>query len=66
MKRSDAIKYFGGISQLARALGISYEAVRQWPENGVPLLRQYQLQDMSGGKLAVDQKNNKPDQPAAA
>jgi len=56
MTRSDAIKYFGGISELAKALDITYEAVRQWPENGIPMLRQYQIQDLSGGQLQVSEK----------
>lgn len=55
MTRSEAIEYFGGIPQLSKALGITYEAVRQWPEE-IPLLRQYQLQELSGGHLRVDSK----------
>ncbi|GGC87275.1 Cro/CI family transcriptional regulator [Halopseudomonas salina] len=55
MKRSEAITYFKGIPALAKALGISYEAVRQWPEEGIPLLRQYQLNQLSGGALLVDE-----------
>ncbi|WP_405021830.1 Cro/CI family transcriptional regulator, partial [Klebsiella pneumoniae] len=31
MKRSEAIDFFGGISAVAKVLGVSYEAVRQWP-----------------------------------
>ncbi|PRB80513.1 Cro/CI family transcriptional regulator [Pseudomonas sp. MYb185] len=53
MKRSEAIDFFGGISAVAKVLGVSYEAVRQWPEEGIPLLRQYQLADISGGVLSV-------------
>lgn len=50
MKRKKAIDYFGSIPALARALGITYEAVRQWGDI-VPELRQYQLEKITGGKL---------------
>ncbi|MED5493276.1 MAG: Cro/CI family transcriptional regulator [Pseudomonadota bacterium] len=54
MKRSEAVHHFGSISALAKALDISYEAVRQWSEEGIPLLRQYQLQEITAGQLLVD------------
>jgi len=63
MTRSDAIQFFGGIPELARALGITYEAVRQWPEE-MPLLRQYQIQELSDGKLRVDAKGTQDDSAA--
>jgi hypothetical protein len=50
MKRQTAIDYFGSIPALACALGITYEAVRQWGEE-VPELRQYQLEKITNGKL---------------
>jgi hypothetical protein len=56
MTRSEAITFFGGIPELARALDITYEAVRQWPEDGIPLLRQYQIQELSEGALTVSGK----------
>lgn len=39
MNRADAINHFKGIAHLAKALGITYEAVRQWGEE-IPELRQ--------------------------
>ena len=54
MTKSQAIKYFGSISALAKALGVTYEAVRQWQE--VPELRQYQIERLTGGDLKADQK----------
>ncbi|WP_027855567.1 Cro/CI family transcriptional regulator [Marinobacterium litorale] len=54
MKRSEAIQYFDGIPALAKALGITYEAVRQWPEDGIPPLRQFQIQVMTNGELKAD------------
>jgi hypothetical protein len=53
MTRADAIKHFNGIPALARALGISYEAVRQWGPS-VPELRQYQLERLTNGALKAE------------
>ncbi|PWU30145.1 Cro/Cl family transcriptional regulator [Pseudomonas sp. RW407] len=52
MTKTQAIEHFGSISALARALKVSYEAVRQWDE--VPELRQYQLERLTKGKLKAD------------
>ncbi|GLO23531.1 Cro/CI family transcriptional regulator [Pseudomonas putida] len=54
MTKSQAIKHFGSISALAKALGVTYEAVRQWQE--VPELRQYQIERLTRGDLKADQK----------
>jgi molybdenum-dependent DNA-binding transcriptional regulator ModE len=54
MTKSQAIKHFGSISALAKALGVTYEAVRQWEE--VPELRQYQIERLTAGDLKADQK----------
>ncbi len=55
MKKSTVIEYFGGKRQVAEALGISREAVVMWPEI-VPPLRQYELEDITGGKLVADRR----------
>ena len=49
MTKAQAIEHFGSISKLAKALGVSYEAIRQWEE--VPELRQYQLERITKGAL---------------
>lgn len=49
MTKSQAIQHFGSISALAKALGVTYEAVRQWKD--VPELRQYQIERITGGAL---------------
>lgn len=53
MKRKQAIEHFGSISALAKALDISYEAVRQWGDQ-IPELRQYQLERITEGKLVAE------------
>ena len=55
MNRADAINHFKGIAHLAKALGITYEAVRQWGEE-IPELRQYQLELVTDGQLKADKK----------
>lgn len=57
MTRAEAITHFNGIQALARALGISYEAVRQWGEE-VPELRQYQLECITRGVLKAAPKKS--------
>lgn len=51
MTKTQAIKHFGSMKALAKAVGVSYEAVRQWGE--VPELRQYQIERITNGVLKV-------------
>ncbi|MCL7941193.1 Cro/CI family transcriptional regulator [Halomonas sp. ATCH28] len=54
MKTQDAIEYYGGKKiDLAKALGISPSAVTMWGDK-VPLLRQYQLERLTKGRLKAD------------
>lgn len=55
MKKTEAIKFFGSKSKLAKAIGISYEAVRQWPED-IPYLRQLHIEKLTDGALKAQQK----------
>lgn len=59
MTKSEAVSHYeGSISKLAKALDVSYEAVRQWDE--IPELRQYQLEVITGGALKADRRNDLP------
>lgn len=49
MTKTQAIKHFGSVSALAKTLGVTYEAVRQWEV--VPELRQYQIERITKGAL---------------
>ena len=51
MKKDEVLAYYGTQVQLAKALGITQAAVAQWRE--VPMLRQYQLERLTGGALKV-------------
>ncbi len=55
MTKSEAVAHYeGSISKLAKALDVSYEAVRQWDE--IPELRQYQLEVITDGALKADRR----------
>ncbi|AXY56612.1 hypothetical protein CDG60_08550 [Acinetobacter chinensis] len=38
---------------LANLLGIEPSAVYQWPENKIPLAREYQIRDLANGKEPI-------------
>lgn len=63
MTKQDAIKHFGGVRELASALGVSPPAIYQWEE--VPPIRQVQLQRITKGKLKADDKATKPAEKSA-
>jgi hypothetical protein len=52
MNKADAIKFYGNPTRLAAALDISPQAVYKWPST-VPMLRQHQLEKLTGGRLKV-------------
>ncbi len=50
IRKDEAIKHFGGVTKLAKALDVSRSAVNQWGEF-VPDGRAYQLELITGGEL---------------
>lgn len=46
--------HFGGLTKLARALGISHQAVSAWG-NTIPETRAYQIVVLSEGKFSIDE-----------
>lgn len=55
MNVNQVVEHFGGIADVARALGISYQAVQQWVDKGeVPEGRQWQLQAMTNSELRAN------------
>lgn len=55
MTKTQAIEHYGSISALAKALKVTYEAVRQW--DSVPELRQYQIERLTQGALKAEPKS---------
>lgn len=55
MKPQDLIDYFGNMSRVAEAMGVSLPSVSKWCElDEVPELRQYQAQLATKGYLEAD------------
>lgn len=54
MTPKQVIKHFKGVNGTARALGIKAPSVCEWISTGkIPKLRQYQIQQLTGGKFKV-------------
>ena len=51
MTFQQAIAYFGNQNRTALALGVARASVNAWREKGIPLLRQYQIECLTGGYL---------------
>ena len=66
MTYDQAIQYFGSMSALARAMGVSVPSVCDW-RDGIPEVRQYQIELATGGKLVADKPalRNAADAPSA-
>jgi len=50
MRKTDVVQYFRTQRAVAKALGITEQAVSAWPEI-VPRGRQFELQVLTGGRL---------------
>lgn len=54
MTKSEALKLLDcSVTQLAEKLGITHNAVSQWDENKIPLVREYQIRDLVNGKQPI-------------
>lgn len=54
MTKSEALKLLNcGVTELASMLGITSQAVTQWPEEKIPLAREYQIKDLVKGKKPI-------------
>ena len=64
MTTDEAVKLWGGQTRLAKALGITRDAIYKWRDYP-PMAYQYQIMVLSGGRLAVTNdttiKENKND-----
>ncbi|WP_273859561.1 Cro/CI family transcriptional regulator [Photobacterium sp. GSS17] len=58
MDKQEVINHFGSGAKVAKALGIKPSAVYQWPEK-VPLLRAYQIEQITNGELKRKPEPNK-------
>ena len=57
MTKSEALTLLDcTVTQLAAKLGITHNAISQWPEERIPLVREYQIRDLSKGKKHIKRK----------
>lgn len=50
MTKAEALGLLGcSVTQLAEKLGITHNAVSQWPAEKIPLAREYQIKDLAKG-----------------
>lgn len=57
MTKSEALALLDcTVTQLAAKLGITHNAISQWPEERIPLVREYQILDLSKGKKPIKRK----------
>lgn len=54
MKTDEAIKFFGDRKKMAEVLGIWPHGTYRWGDSP-PMLRQYQIERISEGKLKADE-----------
>lgn len=52
MTTDEAVKFWGGPTRLAKALGITRDAVHKWKQYP-PTDKQFQIMVLSGGRLSV-------------
>lgn len=53
MRFDDVIQHYGTQAEAARQLGVTRAAVWQWRLEGIPLLRQYQIERLTDGALTA-------------
>ena len=54
MTKSEALTLLDcTVTQLAAKLGITHNAISQWPNQKIPLAREYQIRDLAAGKQPI-------------
>ncbi|ATY79669.1 Cro/Cl family transcriptional regulator [Aeromonas veronii] len=61
MMKEEALSHFGGVVELAKALGCKPQAISQWGET-IPKGRAYQIEVLTGGQLKADPTQSRPAQ----
>jgi hypothetical protein len=53
------VDHFGGTHETCAALGVTKGAVSQWRTDGIPPMRQYQIEALTMGKFRADREPSK-------
>lgn len=57
MTLEEAIEYFGSGYNLTKQLGVSRQCFTRWnATKKIPLIHQYRIEKITGGKLTVDEE----------
>ena len=65
MTKQEALKLLNcGVADLALKLEISSQAISQWPEKKIPLMREYQIRDLAKGKVPIKRSTKNSNKPA--
>ena len=56
MDLEKVIEYFGGTDETCEALGVTKGAISQWRQDGIPELRQFQIEVLTKGKFKADRQ----------
>ena len=54
MDLDKVIRHFGGTPEICSALDVTKGAISQWRKDGIPPLRQYQIETLTKGKFKAD------------
>ena len=56
MEIEEVIKHFGGTEGICGALDVTKGAISQWRQDGIPELRQFQIEALTKDKFKADRK----------
>lgn len=49
-------EHFGGTAETCAALGVTKGAISQWRSDGIPELRQFQIETLTNGKFKAERQ----------
>ncbi|WP_180109393.1 MULTISPECIES: Cro/CI family transcriptional regulator [unclassified Acinetobacter] len=65
MTKQEALKLLNcNVADLALKLEISSQAISQWPETKIPLMREYQIRDLAKGQIPIKRSTKNSNNPA--
>ncbi|MBL4831293.1 MAG: Cro/Cl family transcriptional regulator [Aliivibrio sp.] len=53
MRKEEAVKYFGSVTELSKKLNVTTQSISQWGEK-IPLRRAFEIERITNGALKAD------------